>query len=58
MKFPYSIFDFKEIITQKYFYGARTLFRTLEDTGNSLLFIRLPRLHNKLVAKVLEIMDN
>jgi hypothetical protein len=37
MKFPYGVFDFMEIVTQNYFYCDRTLFRTLKDTGNSLL---------------------
>jgi len=54
MKFPYSIFDFKEIVTQNYFYCDRTHFiRTLEDTGNSLLFIRPRRFGKSLLLSML-----
>jgi hypothetical protein len=55
MKFPYGIFDFKEIITQHYFYCDRTHFiRTLEDTGNYLLFIRPRRFGKSLLLSMLE----
>ena len=55
MKFPYGIFDFKEIVTQHYFYCDRTHFiRTLEDTGNYLLFIRPRRFGKSLLLSMLE----
>ncbi|MFH0996954.1 MAG: AAA family ATPase [Pseudomonadota bacterium] len=55
MKFPYGIFDFKEIVTQDYFYCDRTHFiRTLEDTGNYLLFIRPRRFGKSLLLSMLE----
>ena len=53
MKFPYGVFDFMEIVTQNYFYCDRTLFRTLEDTGNSLLFIRPRRFGKSLLLSML-----
>ena len=54
MKFPYSIFDFKEIVTKNYFYCDRTHFiRTLENTGNSLLFIRPRRFGKSLLLSML-----
>ncbi|MFH0731016.1 MAG: AAA family ATPase [Pseudomonadota bacterium] len=54
MKFPYGIFDFKEIVTQNYFYCDRTHFiRTLEDTGNYLLFIRPRRFGKSLLLSTL-----
>ena len=55
IKFPYGIFDFKEIVTQNYFYCDRTHFiRTLEDTGNYLLFIRPRRFGKSLLLSMLE----
>ncbi|MFH0997077.1 MAG: AAA family ATPase [Pseudomonadota bacterium] len=55
MKFPYGIFDFREIVTQNYFYCDRTHFiRTLEDTGNYLLFIRPRRFGKSLLLSMLE----
>ncbi len=55
MKFPYGIFDFREIITHRYFYCDRTHFiRTLEDTGNYLLFIRPRRFGKSLLLSMLE----
>jgi hypothetical protein len=55
MKFPYGIFDFKEIVTQNYFYCDRTHFiRILEDTGNYLLFIRPRRFGKSLLLSMLE----
>ena len=54
MKFPYGIFDFMEIVTQNYFYCDRTHFiHTLEDTGNSLLFIRPRRFGKSLLLSML-----
>ena len=47
MKFPYGICDFNKIITKGYFYCDRTdRIRTLEETGDSLLFLR-PRRFGK-----------
>ena len=55
IKFPYGIFDFKEIVTQNYFYCDRTHFiRILEDTGNYLLFIRPRRFGKSLLLSMLE----
>lgn len=55
IKFPYGIFDFKEIVMQHYFYCDRTHFiRTLEDAGNYLLFIRPRRFGKSLLLSMLE----
>jgi hypothetical protein len=55
MKFPYGIFDFKEIVTQNYFYCDRTNFiQSIEETGNYLLFIRPRRFGKSLLLSMLE----
>jgi hypothetical protein len=55
MKFPYGIFDFKEIVTQNYFYCDRTSFiQSIEETGNYLLFIRPRRFGKSLLLSMLE----
>jgi len=55
MLFPYGISDFKELITQNYFYCDRTnLIPLIEKTGKSLLFLR-PRCFGKsLLISMLE----
>ena len=55
MKFPYGIFDFKEIVMQNYFYCDRTNFiQPIEETGNYLLFIRPRRFGKSLLLSMLE----
>ena len=55
MKFPYGIFDFKEIVTQNYFYCDRTNFiQPIEEAGNYLLFIRPRRFGKSLLLSMLE----
>ncbi|KPA14743.1 hypothetical protein MHK_005024 [Candidatus Magnetomorum sp. HK-1] len=55
MKFPYGISDFKEIISQKYFYCDRTyLIPLIENAGKSILFLRPRRFGKSLVLSMLE----
>jgi hypothetical protein len=55
MKFPYGICDFKEIITQKYFYCDRThMIPIIENAGKSNLFLRPRRFGKSLVLSMLE----
>ena len=55
MLFPYGISDFKEIISQKYFYCDRTnLIPLIENTGKSVLFLRPRRFGKSLVLSMLE----
>jgi hypothetical protein len=54
MKFPYGICDFNKIITKGYFYCDRTdRIRTLEETGDSLLFLRPRRFGKSLLLSML-----
>jgi len=54
MRFPYGICDFNKIITKGYFYCDRTdRIRTLEDTGDSLLFLRPRRFGKSLLLSML-----
>ncbi len=55
MKFPYGISDFKKVITKGYFYCDRTdKIPLLEQTADSLLFIRPRRFGKSLVLSMLE----
>jgi len=55
MKFPYGISDFKEIITQNYFYCDRTnMIPLIENAGKSILFLRPRRFGKSLVLSMLE----
>jgi len=55
MKFPYGISDFKEIITQNYFYCDRThMIPIIENAGKSNLFLRPRRFGKSLVLSMLE----
>jgi hypothetical protein len=55
MLFPYGISDFKEIITQNYFYCDRTnLIPLIENTGKSFLFLRPRRFGKNLIISMLE----
>ena len=54
MKFPYGICDFNKIITKGYFYCDRTdRIRVLEETGDSLLFLRPRRFEKSLLLSML-----
>ena len=54
MKFPYGICDFNKIITKNYFYCDRTdRIQLLEDTGDSLLFLRPRRFGKSLLLSML-----
>jgi hypothetical protein len=54
MKFPYGLSDFNKIIREGYFYCDRTdRIRTLEDSGNSLLFLRPRRFGKSLLLSML-----
>ena len=54
MKFPYGICDFNKIISKGYFYCDRTdRIRMLEDTGDSLLFLRPRRFGKSLLLSML-----
>jgi hypothetical protein len=54
MKFPYGICDFNKIITKGYFYCDRTdRIPVLEDTGDSLLFLRPRRFGKSLLLSML-----
>ncbi len=55
MKFPYGLSDFKQIVTQDFFYQDRTHFiPILENIGNYLLFIRPRRFGKSLLLSMLE----
>jgi len=55
MKFPYGISDFKEIVTQNYFYCDRTnMIPLIENAGKSVLFLRPRRFGKSLVLSMLE----
>ena len=54
MRFPYGICDFNKIITKGYFYCDRTdRIAELEDTGDSLLFLRPRRFGKSLLLSML-----
>ncbi|WP_035258661.1 AAA family ATPase, partial [Desulfatirhabdium butyrativorans] len=53
MKFPYGISDFREIISQGYFYCDRTGCIPLLETGKYLLFIRPRRFGKSLLLSTL-----
>ncbi|ETR67081.1 MAG: hypothetical protein OMM_11977 [Candidatus Magnetoglobus multicellularis str. Araruama] len=55
MKYPYGIYDFKEVITENYFYCDRThLIPMLEKAGKSILFLRPRRFGKTLLLSMLE----
>ena len=54
MKFPYGISDFKQIITENYFYCDRTDKIPLLETSQSQLFIRPRRFGKSLLLSMLE----
>jgi len=55
MNFPYGISDFKEIVTQNYFYCDRThIIPIIENAGKSILFLRPRRFGKSLVLSMLE----
>ena len=54
MKFPYGMADFKEIVTQGYFYCDRTDKIPLLEESKSQLFIRPRRLGKSLLLSMLE----
>ncbi|ETR67330.1 MAG: AAA-ATPase-like protein, partial [Candidatus Magnetoglobus multicellularis str. Araruama] len=55
MKFPYGISDFKEIVTQNFFYCDRThMIPLIENAGKSILFLRPRRFGKSLVLSMLE----
>ena len=53
MKFPYGICDFREIVTQDYFYCDRTNRIPLIEKGKYLLFIRPRRFGKSLLLSML-----
>ena len=54
MNFPYGLSDFNKISTKGYFYCDRTdRIPTLEDTGDSLLFLRPRRFGKSLLLSML-----
>jgi len=53
MKFPYGISDFREIVTQKYFYCDRTDRIPLIERGKYLLFLRPRRFGKSLLLSML-----
>ena len=54
MKFPYGITDFKEIVTENYFYCDRTDKIPLLEQAKSQLFIRPRRFGKSLLLSMLE----
>jgi len=55
MKFPYGIADFYKIISNGYFYCDRThMIPVIEESGDSLLFIRPRRFGKSLLLSMLE----
>jgi hypothetical protein len=55
MKFPYGICDFREIITENYFYADRTdRIPVIEEAGKHLLFLRPRRFGKSLLLSMLE----
>ena len=55
MQFPYSISDFYDIITEKYFYIDRTdRIPLIETTGKHLLFLRPRRFGKSLLLSMLK----
>jgi len=55
MKFPYSISDFYDIITEKYFYIDRTdRIPQIEEAGKHLLFLRPRRFGKSLLLSMLK----
>jgi len=55
MKFPYSLCDFYEVITENYFYVDRTeKISLLEEVGKYLLFLRPRRFGKSLLLSMLE----
>ena len=54
MKFPYGLSDFNKVISKGYFYCDRTdRIRTLEETGDFLLFLRPRRFGKSLLLSML-----
>jgi hypothetical protein len=54
IKFPYGLSDFNRIISQSYFYCDRTdRIPTLEEAGDSLLFLRPRRFGKSLLLSTL-----